>query len=297
MKIKIINALFFLLCLMLIHTKKFNFNTSIHNHLKKTKYSNLNSIKFNSNLTNNETKKKYISNKLSSFIIEAPESKKTGFINMGLRNYNNTISFGILKNRFTISSNKINHLSTFHNTTNITGNRVIIESISTNDHVSYKNISQWRLIQEDTFREINQTKGWSFNRTTSCSHFYLLGGHCELSKKEISRQLNNLPNHKEVRIEANFHFTGKWDYNAAFMKIMENKADSKYLWTDVCKSREKASKKNQICGYEICKLNSIINVSFSHNKKDLNLVFGTDLSHDLPCETSYAISNFKVYVR
>jgi hypothetical protein len=29
----------------------------------------------------------------------------------------------------------------------------------------------------------------------------------------------------------------------------------------------------------------------------LKLIFGNDFSHNKPCETSYAISNFRIYIR
>lgn len=299
MKIKLINAMFLFLCLTFSCSKKF-YNKTHDQHLKinNTKKIILNSRNHsNSSSTQNKTKINFNSKKYSSFIIEAPKDKQTGFINFKLRNVNNTISVGILQNRFTIASNKFLHLSSNHNFTNITGNRISINSIHSKDQVFYQNVSQWRLIIEDSFKEFNDTNGWSFKKISKCSQLNLLGGHCMIAKKEISRELSNLPVHSEIRIEANFHFTGKWDNNSAFMRVKDKDSLTKILWTDTCKNSQNSSRKNQMCGYSICKLNSIINVSFPHKKKELNVVFGTDMDNDKPCETSYAISNFRVFVR
>ena len=295
METKLINVLFFFLCFMFTCNTKILTNRNNNNlrslHLKRnlnnsniissnntypSNKQNLNSS-YNSILpkNNNTThiNNRYFTEKYNSLFIQTINNKSNGFINFQLKEVNESFSIGINQNSFTLVSKKIAHLSFGENRSVISGNHTNINSINSYDTVMYNKVSQWRLISEDNFLNNEKTTGWSFNKTSQCKHLFLLGGHCKLGKKEIIKSLNNLPQHTEVKIEANFHFIGKWDSNTAFLRIDHKKDNDKYIWTETCKNREKKSKMDSLCTYETCKINSIINVSLHHTKKYLNLIY------------------------
>jgi hypothetical protein len=179
----------------------------------------------------------------------------------------------------------------------LSGRKVIVNSISSGKDFKYKNVNQWRLISEDNFHKDSKPHKWNFKKLTECKSLNFLGGHCKLGKREITFELEHVVSHKEVKVEANFHFIGNWNTNSAFLRVDDKKKPNKLIWTDFCKNRERKNRLNNMCEYEVCKLNSLINVTFHHKKSYLKLIFGNDFSHNKPCETSYAISNFRIYIR
>ncbi len=320
MENKSINALFFFLCFM------FTFNTNIvtkrdNNNLRIIPQKENTNIKYNLNITNNsrtlgkldstlrmnstlpiynknkDTGMNKYSERYNSIFIQAINNKSNGFINFKLKEVNESFSIGLVQNNLSLISNKMNHLNIGENRSIIAGNHTLINSINSYNKVVYNNVSQWRLITEDNFFDSETSNGWSYKKISQCKHLYFLGGHCKLGKREISKNLTNLPLHTEVKIEANFHFIGKWDSNTAFLRIDHKKKDDKYIWTETCKNKAKPGIMDSLCNYETCKLNSVINVSLAHSKNFLTLIFGNDLQRNKPCESSYAISNFRVYIR
>jgi hypothetical protein len=320
MENKSINALFFFLCFM------FTFNTNIvtkrdNNNLRIIHQKENSNIKYNLNITNpsqslgkldstlsmnsthptyskyKDTSMKRYSERYNSLFIQSINNNSNGFINFKLREVNESFSIGLVQNNLSLISNKLTHLNIGENRSIIAGNHTLINSIHSYNKVMYYKVSQWRLISEDNFFDNETPNGWSYNKTSQCKHLYFLGGHCKLGKKEVSKNLINLPLHTEVKIEANFHFIGKWDSNTAYLRMDHKKKDDKYIWTETCKNKAKPGKMDSICSYETCKINSVLSVSLAHSNSFMTLIFGNDLQRNKPCESSYAISNFRVYIR
>lgn len=285
METKIKNSYFFLIFLC--------FTVGISLVSSKDKF--LNKRKFKAN--NKTSPFKLFNNTLySSFIIQAPKGKRTGTINFSLRGSKKIISLGIINNHFSLFSNKNPHLTVLPKMSKIQARNVVTNEINSTLKIKYQDVSQWRLIAQDTWNKNLTTNGWNFDLISECNKSFFFGGRCLLSKKEISKEYMNIPKHTMVRIEALYHHIGKWNSNSGYLKLFSKKKLNPYLWTNICKSKSSSIYSN-ICGYETCKINVPISVTIPHKKKTLNIFFGSDLNHDLSCEASYAVSEIRIYVR
>ena len=285
METQIKNSFFFLIFLL--------FTVGISLASSEDKFLNKRRIKVNLKIS---PFKPFNNTLYSSFVIQAPKGKKTGTINFNLRRSKKIMSLGIINNNFSLFSNKKQYLTVKSKKSIIQARNVITNEIASMHKVTYHTVSQWRLIAEDTWNKNLTTNGWDFDLVSQCQHSYFFGGHCLLSKKEISKTYTNIPKHSMIRIESFYHHLGKWNSNSGYLKLANTKDDHKYLWTNICKNKQ-SSIYNNLCGYETCKINVPISVTIPHKKTTLAISFGADLNHDHSCEASYAVSEIRIYVR
>jgi hypothetical protein len=157
--------------------------------------------------------------------------------------------------------------------------------------MKYLDTPQWKLIYHDSFSQ-NNTLDWNYDKITQCNYYKMLGGYCQLSDKEAVK-IFRLPEHTIVRIEALYHFIGKWDSNTGYMKVSKN-GESKYVWSYRCNYQQSIIK---MCpDYDVCKLAVPISVTLNHSDKDIKLTFGSTLDNH-SCEKSYGISDIKIYIK
>ena len=110
-----------------------------------------------------------------------------------------------------------------------------------------QDVRQWELHQHDDFDEVESLMGWSMNKTSTCQHQphnKFLGGHCVLSMNEVSKKYEDLPEHKTIKINANFHFFDNWEGENVYFKV-----DDQIVWFKSIKSSNSTVSIN-ICGGE-----------------------------------------------
>jgi len=152
---------------------------------------------------------------------------------------------------------------------------------------------------QDSFTKNHTSLDWDFDTTTKCGFYNMLGGICQTSTNEISKEISDLPPHKEIKIVASYHFIGKWDSNTGYLKLDGlnfRRNNPQYIWTDRCISKSDKDNSIKLCDYKVCKMNDPINVSVVHSDKYIKLIFGSTLKQNA-CEQSYAVSDVKLYIR
>lgn len=235
---------------------------------------------------------------VGALFITAPEGK-SAFMNFKLRNTLALFHMGLSENNFVLVSKDYKNLNVGKDLIEIKGNSVISNSIDIKGEVLYNKEPQWRMITHDNYeRSKNNTNlTWSFNKTTECGFHNILGGYCQTSKEEMTKEINDLPSHKFIKIEANFHFIGQWDSHSGYMKIDHsyNLNNPQIVWATRCKNELNNSLK--LCGdINVCKIASPISVTINHSKPYIKLLFGSTLEGN-PCEKSYGISDVRIYIK
>jgi hypothetical protein len=177
-----------------------------------------------------------------------------------------------------------------------------VSSLSLWNNFKYQNQNQWRMFIQDSFNQNNTLiNGWDYGIITKCGTSYsILGGFCQLSGKEIKKEISDLPPHKLIKIEVSFHFIGNWKGETGFLRVngQSYRKDPSYLWTFRCnRNVSKNSSVSKTCGYNVCKFNYPVSISIPHIEQKLSLSFGSSLSNNLPCDRSYGISDFRVYIQ
>lgn len=226
---------------------------------------------------------------------------KSAFINMKIKNTDTVYSIGSHKNQFVImGSNDFNILSSNLKNSTLAGKSLMTNSLNVVGDVKYKSVAQWKLVAHDSFIKNNTSLDWSHDKTTECNGHKILGGYCQTSKKEIKKNFSNLPPHKQVRIEANFHFLGKWDSDSGYLKIENPESDKKsdnYIWVQRCKNQISPLINIKLCSnIPTCKLATPINSTINHKGGKLTLIFGSTLEGNA-CDQSFGISDVKIYIR
>lgn len=158
-------------------------------------------------------------------------------------------------------------------------------------------IQQWRLISQEGFW--TTPEGWSQHEVTKCGGAFLLGGYCKTSSSPLYKVFRELPEHSMIRLVSTFHFIDEWTGETAFLKVDMGTggADYKFLWTDRY-SPETGFEGPDVCGLPFgeAKFSVPIDVTTPHDGSEITVFFGTSLVSS-PCEASYGISNFQIYVR
>jgi len=166
-------------------------------------------------------------------------------------------------------------------------------ALEINNEFTLDGFAQWRMVVNEDF---SNPQNWSNNKNSECAGITMLGGYCQFSQTEASKTFANLPPHKQLKIKATFHFIDAWIGETAYMKAS---IDGKlyHLWTENYKAGQ-ASKGINVCGghHAEGKFSSPIEVTLPHTDSQLEVVFGANLDQD-PCDESWGVSAFMVYVR
>lgn len=155
-------------------------------------------------------------------------------------------------------------------------------------------VPQWRLVMHETFEK--EAAGWSDNKTYKCAGIHMLGGFCNTSTQPLIKKFEKLPRHSSVRIVFNYHYLDSWDGSSGYLKaVIADK--SQYLWVNSFENKGSTESIN-ICGghWPETKLSEKVDVSFAHVSDILTVEIGSTLKFD-PCNESYGISDFRIYLK
>lgn len=259
----------------------------------------------NNDKSNSLTKKNNYSDflrNIKSQLYITGQPGKSSLVNLKIKNRPYIYSFGLHKNEFVImSKNDYKLLSVSRdNKSTIKGSSIIANSLRVKGDVKYNQVPQWKLVRHDSFYKNNTSLNWSFEKTTECNDHKILGGYCQITNQELVKEYKNLPTHTMVRIEASFHFLGKWESHTGYLKIDHRNSinkNEKYIWSQRCKNMKSPLLNVKLCGSQnVCKLGVPINSTIYHAGKNLKLIFGSTLDGH-SCEQSYGISEVKIYIR
>jgi hypothetical protein len=243
---------------------------------------------------------KIYNKEISSFLITNSE-KKPAVINFKIKKSPLHFILGISdENKFVLNNNQNfnnieideDKLATFKATT------LSINSLSVKGDFQYNKINQWKLYMHDSFTKNHTSLNWDFENTTKCKFYNMLGGNCQTSDKEISKEISDLPEHTEIKIVAAYHFIGEWDSHTGYLKLDGlnfRRNNPQFVWTDRCITKN-SKDVIKLCDYKICRMNALVNVSVFHKDKYLKLIFGSTLKRTA-CEQAYAVSDVKIYIR
>lgn len=254
-------------------------------------------LKKNSFSSNN--KQTDIDKKISTFLIQNDQNN-SALINFKIKKSPLKFILGISpEKKFIISNNQnFNNLEITENKeVKLKATSLSINSLNLKGDFKYNKIAQWKLFSHDSFIKNHTSLNWNFDKTTKCKFFNILGGNCQTSNSEISKEFSNLPEHKEIKVVSSYHFIGNWDSHTGFLKLDGlnfRRNNPQYVWTDRCITDNKVNL--ELCDYKICKMNSPVNVSVFHTGNYLKLIFGSTLTRN-SCEQSFGISDVKVYIR
>lgn len=166
-------------------------------------------------------------------------------------------------------------------------------------HMKYNGVPQWKLVHDEVFKVGENAEGWSIpDAVTKCGAINMLGGYCKTSSENLIKVFDNLPAHKRIRIQANFHFIDSWGGDTAFLKVSdgEDMGTMQYAWTE---SYDYVSSRNavNVCGRDIGdgKFNTLIDFELLHNHPKVKLMFGSSLEQQA-CAASYGISMVRIYI-
>lgn len=166
-------------------------------------------------------------------------------------------------------------------------------SLEIKNNFSLGGLNQWRLIHTEDF---SAPSGWTDNRNSECAGLVMLGGYCQFSKQKVSKTFVSLPSHSSIKIMSTFHFIDAWIGEAAYLKVdLQGKLE--YVWTETYKSGQASSGIN-VCGAHHAegKFSNQIEVDLPHTESNLNVEFGALLDQD-PCDESWGVSSFQIYIR
>jgi hypothetical protein len=213
-------------------------------------------------------------------------------ISFNIKNAMAMMTLGLVDNEFVLASGDYQYITAKKNkAVTIKGESILVNTIKTKGSVRYNGTPQWRLAHHDSWNKNFTSNDWSIDTTTECGDYYtMIGGHCQVSDKEISKTYT-LTKHKEVKVEALYHFLGKWDSNTGYLK-----ADNKYIWTHRCNSATKPSIRT--CGpkIDVCKIAVAVQSTIKHNDETLKITFGSTLDGDA-CDKSYGVSDIRIYIK
>jgi len=234
-----------------------------------------------------------------STLILSSQKSKSAMINFKIKNAFLSFSFGLSVDKLALNNNKYNNIVIDNNKQVILkATSFTINSFDVKGPVKFNNIDQWKLIMHDNFFKNETSLDWNHDKVTKCNNYFMMGGPCQTSSKELIKEVINIPQHSQLRVEANFHFIGTWDSDTGYLKLdnLNNKNDDpKFVWTHRCKNT-KLAPVVKICPYETCKMASLINITVDHSDTKIKLIFGTTLERS-SCEQSYGISDVKIYMR
>lgn len=170
------------------------------------------------------------------------------------------------------------------------------KGIEFNGHFKIRSVNQWKLVFEEDFSE--SVSGWSKNILTECGGVKMLGGYCQFGSGEVLKTIEKLPEHKQLRIEATFHFIDAWHGESGFMRLNNGKdKEMQYAWIENYNSFEGANGIN-VCGghWPEGKFSVPINFSIPHKDDSIKIGFGSTTEQDA-CDQSFGVSGIRIYIR
>lgn len=207
-------------------------------------------------------------------------------LNCDLKKFNETVPFGVKCDEtypLYFDSERHTHFGT---------------DVLTEAHLEFagklvmRHTDQWALVHLEDLEGV-QAEGWNANTITECAGVLMLGGYCQFAAQEVFKDIIGLPDHEMVRVRALFYFIDEWRGETGYLKL-----EGEYVWTHTYDLNNVKEAEN-ICGATDKwegKFGESIDVRFAHSEEALRAAFGSTLD-DQPCEKSWGISGFEVYVR
>jgi len=161
-------------------------------------------------------------------------------------------------------------------------------------------VSQWRLVDLDTFDGPTNSNQWSVNAQSSCGNSadFFLGGHCKFAGQATSRTYH-LPPHSKVKVTARVHYFDEWQGEGVSMSL-----DHQPTWAEthnwcpqflkwMCKKYGVDS-----CGRDMPdRLSTLVQSTIAHTGPTLTVTFNSDLDKDADsCFVSWGVDDVAVYV-
>mmetsp|Transcript_31493 Transcript_31493/g.36363 ORF Transcript_31493/g.36363 Transcript_31493/m.36363 type:complete len:294 (-) Transcript_31493:1093-1974(-) len=207
----------------------------------------------------------------------------------------------------TISSLTVSKVVAKGSVLNIQGDLIVRPAESSGSQgASFLEKGAWYMHSIETFEkddeaddqaEKTESQGWDVDIFNECDNEMLfknrfLGGHCALSYQEVSKQYDNLPAHKNIKVQAKFHLFDDWKGEGIYIKT-----DGHIVWSKNITSHNEDHSIN-LCGGESSDPHYNLHAEFTlpHEAKDLKLTFGSTLDRD-PCEVSYAIDDVVLLIK
>ncbi|EKX73175.1 conserved hypothetical protein [Theileria equi strain WA] len=188
----------------------------------------------------------------------------------------------IVDNNQTISM----HMSTFS-----------VKNVDLGGDLVVQGITQFRMIWREEFTD---SKGWSGSvdklGVSNCSGIQMLGGYQNFGRGHVEKTFIELPEHKELRIRATFHFIDQWVGETGYMKLGTPDGIMEYVWTD--RHFHKEDFNTNICGGETGddKFSVPIDVTVLHNSERFTIAFGSTIVGDSD-KQSWGISGLEIHIR
>lgn len=240
-----------------------------------------------------------IAQELTSYLLEPQELTLDGNAGIKLINgqgncrlgtFNSTYPFGLICRAFAPIFFDSNKRTNF-------GVSVLTEAaLSFESKLVLTNVDQWALIHYDAFEDV-EASGWSNKTITECAGIRMLGGHCQFSAGESYKEFQDLPDHKELRVKAVYHIIDEWRGETAYLKLGASD-DLDTVWTVSYDINSSKSPPN-ICGEEDVgegKFAIPVDIKIAHEDSSVLVSFGSTLEQQ-PCEKSWGISGFQIYIR
>jgi hypothetical protein len=173
-------------------------------------------------------------------------------------------------------------------------------------------MSQWALLDLDTFDEVGATSqgssladataaAWSMNDRSFCTtpHDQFLGGHCRFGATQTVRTYHGLPPHSRLRIRARVHFIDRWQGESVILS-----ADGQSVWSQShswC-----TGFLEQMCikhGVDSCgkstpdRLSVRAEATLNHNSPTLEIAFASSLPKGTDaCQSSWGVDDVSLEV-
>lgn len=210
-------------------------------------------------------------------------------------NQENYFTIHLNSDNFLISSNVTDILS-YKQGENVYLNAAVVQSataLEIDGEFALDSVKQWQLVHSEDFAN---PAGWTHNANSVCAGTIMLGGYCQFSDTQVQKLFTELPPHRELKIASVFHFIDAWIGESAYLKVqLDGKME--YVWTENHKAGQAGTGVN-VCGghHAEGKFASNIEVIVPHSENDLFVAFGALLDQD-PCDESWGVSVFEVYIR
>jgi hypothetical protein len=170
-------------------------------------------------------------------------------------------------------------------------------SVDVKGSISVRGVKQWQLVHGEDFAF--QAQGWSRTDVSTCAGVHMLGGYCKFSKGEVTKIFAGLPEHKQLRIVATFHFLDRWIGESGYMKLSLGQSGTPVVvWSE---QHAQGPSKNglNICGAATPegKFSVPIDVTVPHTDETVQLAFGSTMDDADPCDESWGVSGIELYIR
>mmetsp|Transcript_9169 Transcript_9169/g.19972 ORF Transcript_9169/g.19972 Transcript_9169/m.19972 type:complete len:261 (+) Transcript_9169:106-888(+) len=171
-------------------------------------------------------------------------------------------------------------------------------SLSLAGDFSIAGVKQWKLAFSEDF-DSTLGAGWSHPDVSRCGGVTMLGGYCKFGRGDVTRNFANLPPHSRLKVKASYHFIDSWMGESGFMKLNVGVAGAPVLvWS------ERHSQQTEQHGLDLCgnakvhegKFSVPLEVIVPHSSGNFTVSFGSTMDAEDPCDESWGVSAFEIYV-